>query len=84
MNNSIKNFLNQHTGLLVRIDDIAENMNWSLMNKCEVLFDRYNIKPLLGVIPCNKDEELFSYEKNNERVGNFYAWVFSCLRPRDK
>ena len=55
MNNSIKNFLNQHTGLLVRIDDIAENMNWSLMNKCEVLFDRYNIKPLLGVIPCNKD-----------------------------
>ena len=37
MNNSIKNFLNQHTGLLIRIDDIAENMNWSLMNKCEIL-----------------------------------------------
>ena len=53
MINSIKNILNQYTGLLIRIDDVAENMNWSLMNSCEILFDRYNIKPLLGVIPCN-------------------------------
>ena len=68
MNNSIKNFLNLHTGLLIRIDDIAENMNWSLMNKCEVLFDQHNIKPLLG----------------EKRMGNFNAWFLSCLRSRNK
>ena len=42
MINSIKNFLNQNTGLLIRIDDVAENMNWSLMSKCENLFDQFN------------------------------------------
>ena len=74
MNNSIKNFLNQHTGLLIRIDDIAENMNWKLMNKCEILFDRYNIRPLLGVIPCNEDKELYSYEKNYDFWNKVRSW----------
>ena len=37
------------------MDDIAENMNWDLMDKCEDLFDKYKIKPLLGVIPNNQD-----------------------------
>ncbi len=52
------------TGLIIRLDDIAENMNWHLMKKCEILFDNYNIKPLLGVVPNNKDKELLSFEKN--------------------
>ena len=52
------------TGLIIRLDDIAENMNWDLMNKCEILFDNYNIKPLLGVVPDNKDKELLTYKKN--------------------
>ena len=52
-----------NTGLLIRIDDISSHMNWKLMNKSEALFDEYNIKPLLGVIPNNKDREFLSYEK---------------------
>jgi len=74
MINSIKNFLNQYTGLLIRIDDIAENMNWALMNKCETLFDQYNIKPLLGVIPHNEDKELHVYEKNEDFWNKVRAW----------
>ena len=74
MINSIKNILNQYTGLLIRIDDVAENMNWSLMNNCEILFDRYNIKPLLGVIPCNEDAELYAYEKNNNFWDKVREW----------
>ena len=31
-------------GTLIRIDDIAENMNWPIMDKIEVLFEKYNIK----------------------------------------
>ena len=44
--------------ILIRFDDIAENMNWDLMNKCEILFDELNIKPVMGVIPNNKDKDL--------------------------
>ena len=52
--------------ILIRFDDIAENMNWNLMEKCEKLFDQFNIKPVLGVIPNNKDKELLSYPLKND------------------
>ena len=74
MINSIKNLFNNYTGLLIRIDDIAANMNWANMNKCEVLFDKYGIKPLLGVIPDNRDEELYAYEKNDNFWNQVRAW----------
>jgi len=59
----MKNYIIDNTGILIRLDDIAENMNWDFMNKLELLFDKYKIKPVLGVIPKNKDEELLSYPK---------------------
>ena len=54
------------TSTLIRLDDIAENMNWQIMNRCESLFRKYNIKPVLGVIPNNSDPELLKLpeEKN--------------------
>ena len=58
MLNSLKKYISENTGILIRLDDIAENMNWTLMEKCELLFDKYNIKPLLGVISNNKDQSL--------------------------
>ena len=64
MFNSIKKKGSKYTGLLIRMDDISENMNWDLMDKCESLFDKHNIKPLLGVIPLNKDPELLKHPKN--------------------
>ena len=72
--NSIKNVITKNTGLLLRMDDIAENMNWELMDKCEILFDNFNLKPLLGVIPANKDPELLKYPRNHQfwnRVNNW-------------
>ena len=59
----IKEYISENKGILIRLDDIAENMNWDLMEKSEVLFDKYKIKPVLGVIPNNKDSELLSYPK---------------------
>ena len=56
----------KNTGLLIRIDDIASNMKWDLFQKCETLFDELNIKPLLGVIPNNKDKEFLRYEKKDD------------------
>ena len=59
MFSKIKNYIAENTGILIRIDDIAENMNWNLMKKSEQLFDEYKIKPVLGVIPENKDKDIF-------------------------
>tara|TARA_B100000767_G_scaffold34530_1_gene29348 strand:- start:1211 stop:1972 length:762 start_codon:yes stop_codon:yes gene_type:complete len=64
MLNFVKKYLSENTGILIRLDDIAENMNWPLMKKCEVLFDKYNIKPLLGVVSNNMDPDLLSNQKN--------------------
>ncbi len=72
----IKNYLSNNTGILIRLDDIAENMNWELMDKCEELFDNYNIKPVVGVIPNNKDIALLSFpERKNfwEVVNNWQS-----------
>ena len=45
MFSKIKNYISDNTGILIRIDDIAENMNWDLMEKSELLFEKYGIKP---------------------------------------
>ena len=75
MFSKIKNYISKNTGILIRLDDIAENMNWDLMHKSEVLFDKYNIKPVLGVIPNNQDKELMKYKKKNNFWDLVRLWV---------
>lgn len=41
-----------------RIDDVTHTMNWEKFNSFCCLFDKYGIKPLLGVIPDNHDSSL--------------------------
>ena len=65
MISGIKNFVEKNTGFIIRLDDIAENMHWDFMDKAEKLFDEFNIKPVLGVIPDNRDPEFLSYPKKN-------------------
>jgi predicted deacetylase len=67
----LNNYIKKNTGVLIRLDDIAENMNWDLMKKSEILFDKHNIKPVLGVIPINQDNELLSFPKKE----NFWEQV---------
>ena len=74
MFNSIKKITSKYTGLLVRMDDIAETMNWVLMDKCEKLFDKFSVKPLLGIIPINKDPELLKFPKNSRFWERVESW----------
>ena len=74
MINSIKKIASKYTGLLIRMDDISEHMNWKFMDICEPLFDKFNIKPLLGVIPENKDPELLKYPKNSDFWNRVQSW----------
>lgn len=58
-----KGFLKRN--FVLRLDDIAPNMNWEMMDRVKILFNKYNIKPVIGVIPKNEDKELKSYPKCN-------------------
>jgi len=49
--------------IIFRIDDVAHNMNWKSFFKVINLFKKYKIKPILGVIPNNKDKEFIKYPK---------------------
>ncbi len=71
---SIKKYIANYTGFIVRLDDVAENQNWELMDKCEILFDKYNIKPILGIIPNNKDQELLNYPIKNDFWNKVRNW----------
>lgn len=69
----MSNFLKENTGLILRFDDIAENMNWETFNIIENTLKELNIKPVLGVIPLNKDPELLQYKND----GNFWDKIRS-------
>ena len=69
---NIKKYLSDNTGYLIRMDDIAENMKWELMDEVEILFDKFGIKPVMGVIPYNKDPELLAYPKKDN---NFWIKI---------
>lgn len=40
---------------IIRLDDASEIMNVSAWERIEELLDNYNIKPIVGIIPNNKD-----------------------------
>ena len=82
MLNSIKKTTTKYTGLLIRMDDIAENMNWDMMEHATNLFNKFEVKPVIGVIPNNEDPELLSYPKKNKHLvfdGHLFHGVIGPL-----
>jgi len=55
---------------IYRMDDIAPDMNWDWFWKYINMFKRYGVKPLLGIIPDNKDDNLCSKENNGMKISN--------------
>ena len=74
MLSKIRNYITDNTGILIRIDDIAENMNWDIMKKLELLFEKYSIKPVLGVVPNNQDNEFLEFPKKNDFWEQVRTW----------
>ena len=44
--------------ITVRVDDITPDMDWKSFEAFLELFRRYQIKPLLGIVPDNRDQKL--------------------------
>ena len=53
-----------HKQYLMRLDDASEYMDVDLWKRMEKILDKYNIKPIVGVIPNNKDPDLTDYPKD--------------------
>lgn len=46
------------TQYIMRLDDASEYMDVKKWGRIETLFDKYNIKPIVGVIPNNQDPDM--------------------------
>ncbi|OQY38302.1 MAG: hypothetical protein B6229_06195 [Spirochaetaceae bacterium 4572_7] len=55
--------------LLVRLDDASPFMNRDKWETMEAILDKYNIKPIVAIIPNNKDKEV-SFEDYQETFWN--------------
>ncbi len=58
---------------LIRLDDACETMDLNKWLRIEALFFKYDIKPLIAVIPNNEDES----QKIDEFNHDFWPWIDS-------
>lgn len=59
------------TYYLLRFDDICPTMRWSVWNEIEAVLERYNVQPLLAVVPDNQDPYLMVEPARPD----FWEWV---------
>lgn len=57
--------------IAIRMDDITPDMDWKKFEEFKGLLDEYGIKPLIGVVPDNRDENL---SRNEKRV-DFWKYI---------
>jgi|APSaa5957512535_1039671.scaffolds.fasta_scaffold10401_3 predicted deacetylase len=43
---------------LIRFDDISPFMNWEVWNQVELILDKYDIKPIVAIVPDCSDENI--------------------------
>lgn len=59
--------------IAVRLDDITPDMDWEAFLRFKELLDRYQVKPLIGVVPDNQDENLKGSGKG--KPDDFWAYI---------
>lgn len=57
--------------IAIRLDDITPDMDWKKFRRIESLLDKYQIAPLLGIVPDNQDLNL----KKSEPAEDFRACI---------
>ena len=56
---------------LIRFDDICPTMNWGVWEQVEAILDRSGVKPILSVVPDNRDSNLVV---DTPKI-DFWEWV---------
>lgn len=59
--------------IAVRLDDITPDMDWESFLRFKELLDRYQVKPLIGVVPDNQDKNLKGSAKGSP--DDFWTYV---------
>lgn len=59
------------TSILIRFDDVCPTMNWNEWKRAVDVMEKYNVKPLIGVIPNCQDAELLI----NEPRDDFWGYI---------
>lgn len=57
--------------IAIRMDDITPDMDWKKFYRFKDLLDKYGIKPLIGVVPDNRDKKIALDDKRED----FFAYV---------
>lgn len=57
--------------ITIRIDDITPDMDFEKFERFKAILDKHDIKPLIGVVPDNKDKKL----KKSEPREDFWEYV---------
>ena len=58
---------------LFRLDDITPDMDWNKFYRVKAIFDKYKVKPLVGVVPDNGDPGL----RRGEYHKDFWEYIAS-------
>jgi len=56
-----------------RMDDITPDMDWDKFYRVKAIFDKYKVKPLIGVVPDNQDTTL----RKGEYHEDFWEYIAS-------
>ena len=56
------------TKYLFRVDDVSEFMDFDKFDKLKKIFLKHNVKPLIAVIPENRDKKIHFLESNLNKV----------------
>jgi len=66
---------NRMARYIMRLDDACSNYDLKKWARMEELMDKYQIRPLVGVIPCCKDPILIRYSYDPEFWNKVNRWV---------
>lgn len=67
---------------IIRLDDASEYMDVERWERMKKLLDKYNVKPIFGIIPDNKDDSLTSvYEKDEQFWDKMRQWIRDGWTP---
>lgn len=64
--------------ILIRFDDICPTMNFEQFHLAETMMDKYQIKPLVGVVPDCRDSDLLISDGKND----FWDYVLALQKKR--
>lgn len=60
---------------IIRLDDASEYMDIVKWKRMEELLNKYDVKPIFGIIPANEDPELLKYGKVDDFWGLMTTWI---------